>query len=324
MMRIALLGNTMAQAERLSRQLPFEHRIFGIDDLPTERIDVAVALRFGKAEAQRLQPRMLHLPGAGADAIDLEWLPKDCTLCNVFEHEGPIAEYVMLAMLDWEIGYSAMIRDFSAASWSNAYRTRKPHGEIAGKTIGLVGVGHIGSAIAARAAAFDMSVVAVASRARPPEDGIDWIGDNTRLDELMTVSDYIVVACPLSDATRGLIGKTQLAAMKPSGVLINIARGEIVDEQGLFEALRKKRIGGAVLDAWFRYPAGASDEVEPSQFDFDRLPNVRCTPHASAWTSALFERRYALIAGNIRRFAAGEKLDNVLVSPQQEEAACRS
>ncbi len=78
-----------------------------------------------------------------------------------------------------------------------------------------------------------------------------------------------------------------------------------------------------MLDAWFRYPTGASDEVEPSQFAFDQLPNVRCTPHASAWTSALFERRYALIADNIRRFAAGETLDNVLVSPR-EEAACHS
>jgi phosphoglycerate dehydrogenase-like enzyme len=323
MMRIALLGNTTAQAERLSRQLPFDHEIFGIDNLPEERIDVAVGLRFGEAEAKRLQPRLLHLPGAGADAIDLEWLPRDCTLCNVFEHEGPIAEYVFLAMLDWEIGYSAMTRSFSASTWSHDYRTRKPHGEIAGKTIGLVGVGHIGSAIAARASAFGMKVIAIASKTRPAAQGMDWIGDKSRLDELMGLADYVVVACPLSDTTRGLIGKAQIAAMKPTGVLINIARGEIVDEQGLFEALSDNRIGGAVLDAWFRYPTGAADVVEPSQFGFDQLPNVRCTPHASAWTSALFERRYQLIAENIRRFAAGEALSNVLRSPGKE-AACLS
>jgi phosphoglycerate dehydrogenase-like enzyme len=313
----------MAQAERLSRQLPFEHQIFGLDNLPPERIDVVVGLRFGEAEAQRLQPRLLHLPGAGADAIDLASLPADCTLCNVFEHEGPIAEFVMLAMLDWEIGYAAMTREFDAATWSNAYRTRKPHGELAGKTVGLVGVGHIGSAIAVRSAAFGMRTIAIASRERPPEEGIDWIGDKERLDELMSLADYVVIACPLSDSTRSLIGKAQIAAMKPSGVLINIARGEIVDEEGLFDALRDNRIGGAVLDAWFRYPAGASDDVQPSQFGFDRLPNVRCTPHASAWTSALFERRYARIANNIRRFAAGEPLDNVLHSPR-EEATCHS
>jgi phosphoglycerate dehydrogenase-like enzyme len=318
MIRIALLGNSMAQAERLSRQLPFEHRIFGIDNLPEERIDVAIALRFGKAEAQKLQPRMLHLPGAGADAIELEWLPKDCTLCNVFEHEGPIAEYVMLAMLDWEIGYAAMSRGFSAASWSDAYRGRKPHGELAGKTIGLVGVGHIGAAIAARAAAFNMQTVAIASRAREQHGDMQWIGDHSRLGELMAISDFIVIACPLTEDTRGMIGQAELAQMKPTAVLINIARGEIVDEQSLFEALRDQHIAGAVLDAWYRYPAGPDDRVEPAHFPFDQLDNVRATPHASAWTSALFERRYAFIADNIRRFAGEKPLANVIRAPVEK------
>lgn len=323
MIRIALLGNTMAQADRLSRQLPFEHRIFGIDDLPEERIDVAVALRFGKAEAQKLQPRLLHLPGAGADAIDFEWLPKDCTLCNVFEHEGPIAEYVMLAMLDWEIGYAAMTRTFSAAGWSDAYRKRKPHGELAGKTIGLIGVGHIGAAIAARATAFNMQTVAIASKVREPEGHMEWIGDRSRLGELLAIADYVVVACPLTEETRGMIGKAELAQMKPTAVLINIARGEIADEEALFETLRDRRIAGAVLDAWYRYPAAPDDQVEPSRFAFDRLENVRATPHASAWTSALFERRYTFIADNIRRFAAGKPLTNVIRAPM-EERACLS
>lgn len=312
MIRIALLGNTMAQAARLSSQLPFAHGIFGLDNLPEQRIDVAVSLRFGKAEAQLLQPRMLHLPGAGADAIDLEWLPGDCTMCNVFEHEAPIAEYVLLSMLDWEIGYSAMTARFSSDTWSDSYRKRVPHGELAGKTVGLVGVGHIGAAIAARAAAFNMQTVAVASRAREPERHIQWIGDRSRLGELLAISDYVIIACPLTDETRGMIGRAELARMKSTSVLINVARGEIADEEALFDALRERRIAGATLDAWYRYPAGPEEQVRPSRFAFDELENVRATPHASAWTSALFERRYAFIADNIARFADGRPLANVV------------
>lgn len=318
MIRIALLGNTMAQADRLSRQLPFEHRIFGIDDLPEERIDVAVSLRFGRAEAQKLQPRLLHLPGAGADAIDFEWLPSDCTVCNVFEHEGPIAEYVMLAILDWEIGYAAMTRAFSSVTWSDAYRKRKPHGELAGKTVGLVGVGHIGAAIAARAGAFGMRTVAIASKAREPQENIAWIGDRGRLGELLTIADYVVIACPLTEETRGMIAEAELAQMKPTAVLINIARGDIVDEEPFFQFLRDRRIAGAVLDAWYQYPAGPADEVAPARFGFDQLDNVRATPHASAWTSALFDRRYARIADNIRSFVAEKSLANVIRTPVEE------
>ena len=99
--------------------------------------------------------------------------------------------------------------------------------------------------------------------------------------------------------------------MKPSAVLINIARGEIIDEAAFYDALSKGRIGGAVLDAWYQYP-GPGETVAPSRFPFDTLPNVRATPHASAWTAPLFARRYAVIADNIGRFYEGVPLHNIV------------
>ena len=308
MVRIALLGNTAAQATRLGSMLAFPH-VF-VTDAASGPVDVVVSLRFGAAEAG-LRPRLLHMPGAGVDAIDFASVPPQCVVCNVFEHEGPIAEYVMLAMLDWEIGYGEAARNFTAASWGAAYRGRQPHGELAGKRVGLVGFGHIGQTIAARAHAFGMTVVAVASKARDPAPAATWIGGPERLNELAAESDYIVVACPLTEATRGLIDASVLGAMRSSSVLINIARGDIVDEDALFDALRHQRIAGAVLDAWYRYPAPGED-VLPAHQPFDTLPNVRCTPHISAWTHQLFERRYAVIGDNIRRFVAGTPLLNVV------------
>lgn len=318
MLTVALLGNTADQAWRLTHQLRVPHRILEPGERPDGRVDVMVSLRFGPDEAA-LRPRLLHMPGAGTDAVTMGLLPDDCTVCNVFEHETPIAEYVMLAMLDWEINYSGMTRAFTAEGWSEAYRTRKPHGELAGRSVGLVGYGHIGRAIATRAAAFGMTVWAVASQARPTEPPLEWIAGPEWLDEMVSASDYVVVACPLTDATRGMIGADALTAMNPNGVLINVARGEIVDEEALYLALKEERIGGAILDAWFQYPKlfkdGPNGSVPPSRFPFDQLPTVRGTPHASAWTRALFERRYAVIMDNIRRFADGRPLLNVVHAP---------
>jgi phosphoglycerate dehydrogenase-like enzyme len=255
---------------------------------------------------------LLHSPGAGVDGIDFAALPDDCAVCNVFEHEGPIAEFVLLAMLEQSIGMGAMAAGFTPEGWSEIYRTRRPHQEIAGKTIGLVGLGHIGAAIAVRAKAFGMHVRAVTSSGRGATDAIDWLGTSEQLDELLAVADFVVIACPLTERTRGMIGAAQLATMKPTAVLINIARAEIVDEEALFNALRSGAIGGATLDVWYAYPSAGGEQVAPSRFPFHTLANVRCTPHSSAWTEALFDRRYEIIADNIARLRAGQPLRNVV------------
>jgi phosphoglycerate dehydrogenase-like enzyme len=103
-------------------------------------------------------------------------------------------------------------------------------------------------------------------------------------------------------------------------VLINIARAQIVDEEDLFHALQRGDIAGATLDVWYAYPDAPGDQVLPSRFSFDELPNVRCTPHSSAWTEAMFERRCAVIADNIARLRRGEPLRNVIRAPLAAEA----
>jgi phosphoglycerate dehydrogenase-like enzyme len=313
-MRIALLDVARAQEARLARLLGFAHE-FVAPSAQRQTVDAVIALRFGQPEAERYSTRLLQLPGAGADAIDTGALAPDCTVCNVFEHEVPVAEFVLASILDHAIGYSAMVRVFDSGKWSEMYFSRRPHTEIYGKVLGLVGYGHIGKAVAQRARAFGMRVHAVSSSGRAPE--ADWAAKVSELPALLSVADFLVIACPLNAQTRGLIGAKELDAMKPSAVLINIGRAQIVEEEALFGALENGRLGGATLDVWYQYPLAGDAQARPSRFAFERLPNVHCTAHSSAWTEELFERRCAVIADNLLRLREQRPLRNVIRSPAE-------
>ncbi|MBB4003406.1 2-hydroxyacid dehydrogenase [Aurantimonas endophytica] len=327
-MKIFMIGEAANHAEKLAAglreplqivPLPREAAYSDAFDAQIAPEDAVISLRLKRPGGLCPAFRLLHVPGAGLDGIDFSALSAGTTVCNVFEHEIPIAEYVLAAMLEWEIRAVEMRRSFSPESWPDIYRQRVPHDEIHGKTLGLIGFGRIGRAIASRAKAFGMRILALdayaadlgpADRIMPPD----------QLDQLLPEVDYLVLACPLTEATNGLIGRDQLAAMKPSAVLINISRAEIADEAALFEALSGKVIGGACLDVWYRYPTGSDDRVEPSAFPFHQLENAVCTPHSSAWTRQLPLRRYAFMAANLDRLARGEALLNVVRAPAAEPA----
>jgi phosphoglycerate dehydrogenase-like enzyme len=317
-MRIALWDIARAQTERLRALLPASDEIVEVPETVAEpvEIDVLTASRFAAKDRGRARFRLLQVPGAGIDKIALDEVPREAWICNAFEHEVPIAEYVFAAILDYTLGFGAMTRQMPEKGWSGAYFSRPPHGEVAGRTLGLVGLGHIGSAVAHRAKAFGMTVMAVTARRRERADDVDWIATVERLGELLERSDYVVLACPLSEATRGLISARELKRMKPSALLINAARAEVAVEEDLFLALKNGTIGGAVLDTWYRYPASPGEDVQPSRFPFSELPNVRVTPHSAGWTDGVWARRSAVFAANIARLRAGEPLLNVVRAPR--------
>ena len=122
-----------------------------------------------------------------------------------------------------------------------------------------------------------------------------------RIDEVLRHADYLA----LTEATRGLLGERELRLMKPTTVLVNVARAEIVDEAALFRALAQRTIAGAALDVWYQYPEGPGPTF-PARHAFQELPNVLMTPHVSGWTEGMLEARAQLIAENIHRTARGE------------------
>lgn len=318
-MRIALWDIAALQKGRMQALLPDDEFV----DVPAEPprpldVDVVIASRFAAKDTNRARFRLLQLPGAGTDKIDFSALPGEPWVCNAFEHETPIAEYVFAAILDHALGFGALTNEIPKRGWAGAYFNRAPHGEVAGRTLGLVGLGHIGRQIARRAKAFDMPVMATTATRRESEPNVNWLETSDRLAELLAQSDFVVLACPLNDSTRGMISARELGLMKPTALLINVARAEIVVEQDLYEALENGVIAGAVLDAWYRYPTSSNDPVEPANFPFGDLPNARMTAHSAAWTEDVWERRSKVFADNIARLRDGRPLLNVVRAPTAE------
>ncbi|HEX4240159.1 MAG TPA: 2-hydroxyacid dehydrogenase [Steroidobacteraceae bacterium] len=308
-MRIAVLDVAKAQEPRLGQLLEFAHE-FAAPSAQRQRVDAIVALRFGKEEAARWSMPLLHLPGAGADAIDMSVLDPGCVVCNVFEHEVPMAEYVLAAVLDHTLRYSAMRREFDPDRWAECFASRRMHGEVSGRTLGLLGYGHIGKAVAERAKALGLRVLAISHSGNAP--GADWASRPDELHRMLPQVDFLVIACPLTPQTRGMIGAAELALMRPSAVLINIGRGQVVEEEPLFRALESGRLAGATLDVWYEYPTPAAPDVRPARFPFERLPNVHCTAHSSAVTEGMFDRRLRFIADNLGRLRDALPLHNVI------------
>jgi phosphoglycerate dehydrogenase-like enzyme len=308
-LRIATLDVALAQQSRLARLLDFPHE-FVAPTQSLQSVDAVVALRFGAPEARRFSTRLLQLPGAGADAVDFASLSSGSTVCNVFEHEIPVAEYVLAAVLAHTVGFQQLREAFDADRWKETYAARRTHGEVFGKTLGLVGYGRIGQAVTQRAQAFGMRVHAISNSGVAP--GTDWAGTAAQLASMLPLVDFLLMACPLTPRTRGMIGAGELAMMKATAVLMNIGRAQLVDEEALYRALASGQLGGATLDVWYDYPTPEHPDARPARFAFEALSNVNCTAHSSAWTQELFERRYTVIADNLSRLQRGLSPRNVI------------
>lgn len=319
-MKIVMVGEAATHQQELAEYLVMPAQFTALPreahestewDAQIDHADVLISMRF-----QRPSPgprfRLMHLPGAGLDGVDFSVLPATCQVCNVYEHEIPMAEYAMACLLEHQVGLAGAGAAFRSDSFGQAYLARQPHGELYGKTLMVVGFGRIGQAIAIRAKAMGLRVIAISGRARDGrvEGPMDEAYTDAHMLEQLPRADFVVLCCPLNDQTRNAFGAHQLAAMRPNAVLINIARAGVVDQGALFDALKAGRIGRAFLDVWYRYPAGDGDKVAPADFPFETLPNALCTPHISGWTEGLFARRYKFIAENINRLFKGEPLLN--------------
>jgi phosphoglycerate dehydrogenase-like enzyme len=258
--------------------------------------------------------KLLQLPGAGTDDVDFTLLAPATAVCNCFEHEIGIAEYALAAMLEWTIGMRRMDAGMRRGDWTGSYLCGPLHGELHGKTLGILGYGRIGREVARRALAFGMEVRAC-SRTPKVDDLIGRVDGVEALHGMLQGADFLVVAAPLTERTRGLIDAAALAAMKASAVVINVSRGAVIDERALYDALRSRRISGAVIDVWYRYPAKGQCTASPATLPFHELDNIVMTPHASAWTEGLLPRRNRAIADNLNRLARGAPLVNVVRAP---------
>ena len=222
-------------------------------------------------------------------------------------HGTPIGEYVLGIMLAFAKGLHRSFRSQAGRQW-----VRYLPSELRGKTVGVVGMGHIGAEVARLAKAFGCRVLAVrrSAASRSKSDPLaDELLPAADLPYLLSESDFVVLAVPLTPETRHLIDEQALGAMKDTAYLINISRGAVVDEAALTRALREGRIAGAGLDVFEREPL-------PPESDLWDMENVIVTPHISGGTELYFQRAVELFCENLRRYLAKEPLVN-LVDPRR-------
>lgn len=257
------------------------------------------------AGASLLRAAIRH--GAGLDMIPVE----AATAAGVLVANVPavnarsVAEHVVFTALALLRRFRIMDRDLRAKGWLAGREHANSTSELAGKTIGIVGLGAVGQAVGHIAAhGFDLKVVATTRSLRPAPERVGFLS----IDALVEQSEIIVLCCPLTEETRGLISRERIARMKPNALLINVSRGPVVDDEALIEALRKGRIGGAALDVFAPQPLPPSHPY----FSFD---NVIITPHMAGITEESM-MRMGVGAANEALLVLADKLPVNLRNPE--------
>lgn len=238
----------------------------------------------------------------------VEDLQKNGTLARGFQvttgagiAAGPIAEHGIGLMLMLARSLHTAVTSMRDQTWGRGFT-----GQLAGKTLGIIGLGEIGRAVARRARPFEMRIVATR---RNPGDGTDPDCDavfaHTELNALLDQSDYVFVAAPLTRETRHMLSTAEFARMKPTAFVVNVGRGEVIDQPALVEALEKGEIAGAGLDV-------TDPEPLPPGHPLWSMPNVIITPHVAGAVEGYGHRAIGVFIANLERYLAGEPLSHVV------------
>lgn len=272
------------------------------DWLCAYRIDAEVVSR-----AEKL--RWLHCPAAGVASLLIpEVLESDMVVTNSSgANSTMVAEQVVGYMLMFARRLHDAVRYQQKAKWASdlIWYSRPPLGQLAGKTVGIVGLGAIGREVARLAGAFRMRVVATKRDISAVKKNVDLLLPPHRLPLLLREADYVVLSLPLTKEHRGLMGARELNLMKPGAFLVNVARGSLVDEAALVAALQDNRIAGAALDVFIQEPL-------PRKSPLWRLPNVIITPHNAGSSGDYWDRVTVFFMENIQRRLKDKRLRNVV------------
>ena len=242
--------------------------------------------------------RWMHVPATGVDAWPKELLGGRTVTCARGASAIPIAEFVMAEILAFEKRLPDVWLDEPPERWNVA-----DLGELCGKTLGLVGLGGIGTAVARRALAFDMRVRAL--RRRPAREALAGVELARDLTDLLATADHLVVAAPATPATHRLLDAAAFARVKPGVHVVNIARGTLIDQDALRVALDDGRVAMASLDT-------VDPEPLPEGHWMYTHPKVRLSAHVSWSTPRGFERMIGMFADNLERYLAGQPLHDVV------------
>ncbi|MCX6050419.1 MAG: D-2-hydroxyacid dehydrogenase [Chloroflexi bacterium] len=270
--------------------------------------DVEVILGATSRELFAAAPKLrwLHFPAAG-----VEWLQNvpDLVNSNVIvtnsrgAHATTIAEHTFGMLVFLARDFATLYEAQKAKRW--AWPLAKPGIGLVGLTMGIIGLGQIGRAVAKRAQAFEMNVIAVDAHPVPKPDYVAELRLLDGLNDLMSRADVVVVAIPITPETRGMLGPEQLRLMKKGSFLMVMSRGGIVDEPTVVQMLKDDHLAGAGFDVTAVEPLPADNELWTA-------PNVIITPHSSPSSQQTQGNVVALVKENLAHYLAGETLTNVV------------
>ena len=281
---------------------PLREKNRSLDELLGEA-DVLLGARRVPRDIAKRAPRLrwVQMPLAGPTSADLEslWrIPGIVVTSATGINALPVAEYAVMVMMLLVKDARRIIRSQDAGEWD-----RYDLGQLRGKTLAIIGFGTVGREVARLAEPFDMKRIALKRSVDPREGLPEWVYAADRLPEVLKEADIVTLCVPATAATRGMIGSKQLALMKPSAVLINVARGDVLDEEALAAALKEGRLAGAALDVFNEEPLAPGSP-------FWKLPNAIVSGHVAGLFESYDDAVVDLFLANLSRFERGEPLLN--------------
>lgn len=315
-MNIVIIGNfTKTSQKRIVGQFPSDWRVtIGTanetePELAEAEVVIPEHVMIDGPFLDRAPKLRLVQTGAGFDNVVIP----ECTQRGIYVANAAgvnataVAEHVLTFIFCW---YKSMIR-LDGMLKRGEYGFDYTGSEVAGKTLGIIGMGKVGEAVARRALACEMKVMGYDIRPVEVEGGVQM----TDMETLLSHADVVTLHCFLNERTRHMIGRREFASMKPSAFLINTARGPIVDEAALIEALQTGKIGGAGLDVFEKEPL-------PKESPLRKMENVILTPHTAGMPEGLrfHQKRYAHFLENILRVSQGKVPLNALnrIEPRRD------
>ena len=298
--------------ERLQEDFPGHTfiQLQNYDSVPEEIADTDVFIGWSLRPEQFVAAKKLcwiHSPAAAVHQLMYpELIRSNVALTNSTGIHGPVvAEHAITLLLALAKRLPQAMQYQAKHEWSQdqLWHAQPRPREVSGSTVLVIGMGGIGREFAARAKALGIRVLAIRENPAKGLDGANVVFGSAQIDDVLPQADYVLLCTPVTPATTGIMNAARLTKMKPDAYLINVARGPLIDEAALLEALKYRRIAGAALDVFHEEPL-------PPDSPFWSLDNILITPHTAAVTDRLWERHYGLIVDNMKRFLAGQPLLN--------------
>ena len=285
-------------------------------------VEVVIGGSFSKEDLDQAKKlKLFQIPFTGVDQLDLSLYKdrKDIFICNVHTNRTAVAEHAFALMLALAKNIVTNDRDLRLGRW-HGFSSKEPTIQLQGKSLGIIGLGSIGWEIAKIGYALGMKIFALKREIKEKDlekkKILEFLGANKDLEKVIKESDFIIITVPLTQKTKGLIGKKELKLMQGK-YLVNISRGAVIDEEALFKSLEEHYLSGAAIDTWYQYPTNEQKEILPSQYNFHKLENVVMSPHTAGYSDRALEENIKSVFDNMVRIYYGEEPENQ-ITPELE------